>query len=177
MHKLRHSTHVPIRGHFLLQITETDGTVVDQREADNIMCAAGLTALAQAINWSGITDQNTNMGNAFAVSTLAPIWGAIGTGAATPIDTDTALVAEEARQTVLAGGTTASSHLTPGTVSWSFLFGFPSAAEVITECGIFVQGTSVAGSGLLLDHATISPSVTQSTTQLATLVVTFSFGN
>lgn len=160
----------------MLQVQPDESTTVD-----NVMCVNGLGLLVQALNWSGVEDQNANMGSPFSTTYLAPLYGAVGTGNTAVVDTDTQLTAESTnspRTTVTAGATQNASHLNPSAVSWSFIFGLPvSGSTVVAEAGLFGQATSVANSGQIIDHALISPTVTQGPTQLMTLIVTLSFGN
>ena len=130
------------------------------------------------MNYFGVVDQNSNMGSPFAYQDLTPLYGAIGTSNTAPTDADTQLGAEASRAVVYAGATSAAiSGGTDATVTWSFFYGIPNAQVIIAECGVFVNATSTANSGTLLDHALISPTVTQSTSQTCTLSVTFSIGN
>ena len=61
-----------------------------------------------------------------------------------------------------------------------FVFFYPTSVSpwVMTECGVFVSGsstaTSVANTGLLLNHAVFG-AVTKTAAQTATLLATFSF--
>src|ERR1700747_2130540 len=122
------------------------------------------------------------MGNAFIYQDLTPIYGAIGTGNTTPTDSDTQLTAEvtpseNGRAVVYAGATgAAAGGGIDATVTWSFFYPIPSSNIVIAECGIFVNATSTTNSGTLLDHALISPTVTQTTSQTCTLALTISLG-
>lgn len=170
-----------IRGHFVFTTYDADGNKVNEGRGDNTMCAVGLTTLAQVINYFGVLDQNSNMGNPFVYQDLTPIYGAIGTGATTPTDSDTQLTSEVAapngRNIVYAGGTSpASGGGTDATWTWNFFFGIPSGSIVIAECGVFVNATSTINSGTLLDHSLITPAVTQTTAETATLSITFSIG-
>ena len=146
------------------------------------MCAAGLTVLAQCINWIGVSDQNPTMGNPFIAQDFTPIYGAIGTSATAPTDGDTQLTAEvtpntSGRAIVYAGATGAAiAGGTDAQWTWSFFYGIPSGSITVAECGVFVNATSTTNNGTLLDHALVSPTVTQSTAQTLTMSVTFSIG-
>ena len=157
----------------LALLTEPDETSVN----DNIFCTAGLNQLVSALNWSGIEDQNVNMGSPFTPSFLAPIWGAVGTGSTAVTSSDTILTTEAERAYVAAGGTTGGSASNNPAVQWLFLIPVPLVSTVIAEAGVFVIASAVAGSGLLLDHSLISPTVTQGTSQLCTLSASFTWGN
>lgn len=154
---------------------------VERVEVQNVLCVNGLGILVSAINWSAIEDQNANMGSPFSTTYLAPIYGAVGTGNTAVVDTDTKLTTESTntvRAIAIAGATSAASHSNPATVAWSFIFGLPvSGSTVVAEAGVFVQATATADSGSILDHALISPTVTQTSTQILTVVATFSVGN
>lgn len=166
-----------LRGHFVLRTIDGDtGLVVAEREADNILCAAGLTVLVQALNWAAIEDQNVNMGSPFVPTYLAPLYCAIGTGVTAVADTDVALTAEYARTVAEDASTQGASHLNDATVAWAFLFGFPAVAQVITEVGLFAQALNVPGTGSMLDHALIA-GLPWAINQLLTALVTFSIGN
>lgn len=149
-------------------------------EADNILCVAGLSLFAAAVLWAGLEDVNASLGSPFSASYLAPIYGAVGTGTTTPADTDIGLTAEStnsARQPVISGAIQNASHGNPATVAWAFLFGLPLASVTVAEAGIFAQATSTVNNGSLLDHALISPTVTQSTLNLLSATCTISVGN
>ncbi len=156
----------------------------------NIMCINGLTVLVAALVWSGVEDQNANIGSPYSPTFLAPMWGAVGVGTVTnttapingstpAVQADTTLISEVARAVVSAGGSTAAGSATAATVTWLFLIPAPVSNISITEAGIFVGGTatSTPGSGQLLDHAILSAPVAQTTAQIATLSVQIAIGN
>jgi hypothetical protein len=152
-----------------------DGTVRDRREGFNVVCTAGYTALAAALVWSGIQDQAANLG-VTSPTYLTPLWGAVGSGAGTPAESDTALFSELGRQTVGAG---APSPATPSIAAeTTFLFYFPQQLSVwtVTEAGAFAGGTSAAGSGTLLDHWAFSPVITVPTTDTLLLEIALLLG-
>jgi hypothetical protein len=168
-----------LHGRFTLR-TFRDGLVSAERTADNILCAAGLSVLVTAVNWSAVEDQNGAMGNPFSITYLAPILGALGSGSGTPAATDTALFSELSygdytRQVVSAAGTTAATGSNPGSIVWEFFFPTTAEAWTITECGVFVTATTSSGS--LFDHAIISPSVTKPAGETALLQIVISLGN
>jgi hypothetical protein len=166
-----------IHGTLTFSTLNDDGSVCDSATSDNIICYTGLNVMLPALLWDFIEDQNTTMGSPFSVAYCAPIMGAVGTGVATPADSDVALVTEVARAQVMAAGITNGSAGIDGYLSFSFLFGLPGSNYSIIEAGVFLQGAAaVPGSGSLFDHATLA-AVSWSTTQLATLVAQFSFGN
>jgi hypothetical protein len=168
----------------LLEVADADQHV----EADNIMCVNGLTQMIQAMLWSSIADQNANMGSPYDATFMYPVYGAIGTGTVTntgppinssnpPAATDTTLIIEQARTIVASAGATNASIGGDPEIVWSFLFGAPVAPATITEAGVFLCATIAVNNGFLLDHALISPTVAQSTSQLLTLTVDITVGN
>ena len=154
---------------------------VSRQTEHNILCNIGLNQLAAAILWAGIVDQNANMGSTFVYTDLTPMYGAIGTGDVTtvpPSANDTQLVAEIptlGRSVVVTAGATAGFSTFNPSVTWQFLLPINVAGAVLTECGIFVNASSLINSGALLNHAAIT--VTQSSTQLVSLTVTITVGN
>lgn len=154
-------------------------TPVEEVTARNTLCNAGLNALVQAIMWDGIVDQNSNMGTPFSYFDLTPMYGAIGNAVSpTPAQTDTQLTAEIAtygRAVVVAAGVTSGFSTFNPSVTWQFLLPVNPAGASITECGIFANASSAANSGSLLNHAAVS--ITQSVSQLVSLVVTITVGN
>lgn len=157
----------------LLEVADADQEV----EADNIMCVNGLSQMIQSLLWSSIADQNANMGSPYDATFMYPIYGAIGTDATTPTSTDTQLTAEEARAICASAGMTNASVGGNPQLVWSFLFPAPGSNQTIAEAGVFLCATSTVNIGLLLDHALISPTVSQSTSQLLTLTVDITVGN
>lgn len=153
-------------------------TPVEEATAHNTLCNVGLDVLVQAIMWAGIVDQNVNMGSPFSYSDLTAMYGAIGTGniGGTPAAaTDTQLLTEYERAVVVSAGVTSGFSTFNPSVTWQFLLGATGSATTITECGIFVNASSAANSGALLNHAAVS--VSQSTTQLVSLAVQITVGN
>lgn len=166
---------IPLNGRLSISVIRPDGTVRDRREGKNVVCTAGYTAIAAALVWSGIEDQAANLG-VTSPFYLAPLWGAVGSGSGTPVNGDTTLFSELGRQTVGAG---ASSPATSSIAAEStFLFYFPQQLSVwtITEAGAFAGGTSLAGSGTMLDHWAFSPSVTVPITDTVLLQVSLLAG-
>ena len=157
----------------LLEVADADQVV----DADNIMCVNGLSQLIQSVLWSSIADQNTNMGQPYTASYMYPIYGAVGTGTTAVTSNDTQLTTEAARAICASAGVTNASVSTDPEVVWSFLFGAPGSALTIAEAGVFLCATSTTNNGLLLDHALITPTVAQSTSQLLTLTVVITMGN
>lgn len=167
-----------IHGRLSLTVVRPDGTIRDHREGDNVMCTAGLTAIASALVWSGVQDQAAALGLT-SPSYLTPLWGAVGSGAGSVAASDTALFTELGRQTVGAGASGPATASIPASVTWLFYFPQPPTTWVVTEAGVFANGSSVAGSpataGVLLDHWAVSPSVTVPATDTLILQSSFSF--
>ena len=157
----------------LLEVADADQEV----EADNTMCVNGLTQMIQALLWSSIADQNANMGSPYDATFMYPIYGAIGTSATSPLSTDVNLTVEEARTICASAGTTNASSGGNPQIVWAFLFGAPGGNQTIAEAGVFLCATATPNNGFLLDHALISPTVSQTTSQLLTLTVDITIGN
>lgn len=166
-----------INGYLSLTVLRPDGTVRDYREGANTMCTAGLTAIMAALVWSGIQDQATALG-VTSPTYLTPLWGAVGNGTPAPTAADTALTSELGRQTVGAGAATPATSSLSAQATWSFYFPQPSVTWVISEAGVFANGSATAGSpataGVLLDHWAVSPAVTVPTTDTCLLQASFS---
>lgn len=168
----------------LLEVADADQHV----EADNIMCVNGLSQMIQSLLWASIADQNANMGSPYDATYMYPVYGAIGTGTVTnltppingsnpPAATDSTLITEQARTIIASGGTTNASVGGNPEIVWSFLFAAPVSPQTISEAGVFLCATSTVNNGFLLDHALITPTVAQSTSQLLTLTVDITVGN
>jgi hypothetical protein len=166
---------VGIRGHLSLLVVRPDGSIRDRRDGDNVMCTAGFTALAAALVWSGIQDQAAELG-VTSPTYLTPLWGAVGSGAGVPAKADTALSAELGRQTVGAGASSPATPSVAAEATWLFYFPQPPSTWTVTEAGVFAAGTSVAGSGTLLDHWAFSPSVSVPTSDTLILQVSLGIG-
>ena len=151
----------------------------ETRVSHNILCDNGLTLLTSAIAWSCGEDQNANMGAPMPSAGIyaAPIYGAIGTGTGTPAGHDATLFTENSRGVVTGAGYAAAYYPSPALFSWLFLFPIPTTALTISECGVFFQATATPASGQLFNHALISPTITQSTTQIFTLNISIAIGN
>lgn len=152
-----------------------DEQVHDRREGDNVMCTAGVTALAGALMWAGIQDQAANLG-VTTPTYLTPLWGAYGTGTApvTVSASDTALAVEGSRTTVGAGASVPATSSLPAQLTWLFYFPQPSSTITITEAGVFVNATGATGAGILLDHWAFSPTLPVPTTDTVLLQASFS---
>jgi hypothetical protein len=109
---------------------------------------------------------------AFA-STLGIGWGEIGTGATTPVNTDTALTTPTNRAPV-------SYAADLGFNEAQIQFFFPDAAltnGTYTEFGTFIGGSSSIGSGNMFNHALFASAYSKSAGTDTTVEVDFSFSN
>lgn len=162
-----------VHGRLELTVVRRDGTVREHVVGDNVMCTDGLTALAQALVWSGIQDQAASLGVTNATY-LTPMYGAVGNGAGVPAAADTALFSELGRQTVGAGAYSPATPGIPASVTWLFYFPSPAVTWNLTEAGVFVNAGSAAGSGAMLDHWAFSPNVSVPTADTLILQASFS---
>ncbi|WAL67153.1 hypothetical protein ORV05_05015 [Amycolatopsis cynarae] len=164
-----------LRGRLRLLVLDEDNRVVDEREGDNVICTTGYTALAAALVWSGVQDQATNLG-VTNPTYLAPLYGAVGSGAGTPAKADTALFSELGRQVVGAGAASPATASIAAQATWLFYFPSPTTTWTVTEAGLFAGATATAGSGSMIDHWAFTPSVTISTTNALILQVSLLLG-
>ncbi len=164
-----------LRGRLTLTALHPDGSVADRREGDNVVCTTGYSALAAALVWSGIEDQAANLG-VTAATYLTPLYGAVGSGAGTPVKADTTLFSELGRQAVSGGGATPASSTIAAAATWLFYFPSPASTWTVTEAGLFAGATSASGSGSMIDHWAFSPTLTLPTTQTLVLQVSLLLG-
>jgi hypothetical protein len=167
-----------IHGRLSIKVVDPDGNQVDYREGDNIMCTNGVTVIANALVWSGIQDQATNLG-VTTPTFLTPLWGAVGSGTTTPTAADTLLTAELARVTVGAGSSTPATPSIAAETIWTFYFPTPATSYTVGEAGVFANGTSNGGSvataGTMLDHWVFTPTVTVTNPNTLILQAVFNF--
>jgi hypothetical protein len=165
-----------IKGRLSLIVVDPDGNEIDRRDGDNVMCTAGLTAIANAMVWSGIQDQAANLGLTNPTY-LTPLWGAIGSSTTAATAADTLLGAELARVTVGAGSSTPATPTIPAQTIWTFYFPTPATSYTVGEAGVFANGSSVAvnpaTAGTLLDHWVFTPTVAVSNPNTLILQATF----
>lgn len=166
-------TQLNLHGRLSLTVLDADGIVKDYREGDNVMCTAGLTAIAQSLVWSGIEDQAGNIGVTTATY-LTPLWGAVGSGTGTVDAADTQLFTELSRQTVGAGASTPATPSINAQTTWLFYFPSPGTTWTVTEAGVFANASSTANSGTMMDHWLFSPTVTVTTSDTLILQANFS---
>jgi hypothetical protein len=106
-------------------------------------------------------------------SSLGIAWGEIGTGTATPMNTDTALSTPTNRATVSYG-------VDSGFNEAQVQFFFPDsvlANETYYEFGSFIGGSSTIGSGNLFNHALFASPYSKSAGTDTTVEIDFSFAN
>lgn len=151
-----------------------DGTVRDQREGSNVVCATGYSAIAAALSYSGVQDVASSLGVDPAY--LTPLYGAVGDGSGTASNGDTALWSELGRQQVSATAWSPATTSVAAVCTWLFYFGSPLTAWTVTEAGAFTGADSTAGSGSMLDHWAFSPSLSVPTTDTLILEVELGFG-
>jgi hypothetical protein len=160
-----------MHGLMRLQVHE-DGRLIDERVTPNLMCSAGYNQLVASVVWSAAQDVNAQMGGTAPTQVLYPVYGAVGSASPTPLSSDTQLGTELGRATL--------SEANYSALVAQFVFFYPTTASpwVMTECGVFVSGSSTATStlntGLLLNHAVFA-GATKTAAQTATLLATFTF--
>lgn len=153
--------------HGVYRITRRDqhGQIVSRNEYRNTICTTGKATIARFLNGE--------------ISSVAPVYGAIGTGAPTaPLTTvdpsDTQLWAEVSQANTGRVQLAANSRAT-NVLTWDFFWttsqGQPSGGtSVLTEAAVFLLASVTPGSGSLLSHVVISE--TKSVSE--TLTVEFS---
>lgn len=171
--ELNVSEGIALKGRLSLTVFDVEGNVVDYRAGDNVTTTVGLTAFAAALVWSGIEDQATNLG-VTSPTFLAPLYGAVGSGAGTVSTSDTQLFTELGRTTVSAGASSPATVSINALTTWQFYFPPPASTWTVTEAGVFANATAATNNGTLLDHWAFSSSVTVSTTNTLLLQVAFS---
>lgn len=114
------------------------GEKVDERVSGNLIVTSGLNVLASALNWAFVQNYNTGWGNPFssASGNLGDVFGAVGSGVATPVAADQSLGNEIGRE-ILSTGTNTSNVLT-----YQFFFGTSVANGTISEVGVFANATN-----------------------------------
>lgn len=165
-----------IKGRLSLIVVDPEGNEIDRREGDNVMCTAGLTAIANSLVWSGVQDQAANLG--LTVPTyLTPLWGAIGSSTTPATAADTLLGAELARVTVGAGSSAPATPSIAAQTIWTFYFPTPATSYTVGEAGVFANGSSLAvnpaTAGTLLDHWVFSPTISVTNPNTLILQATF----
>lgn len=166
---------IEIHGLFTLTVKDRHGDIRDHRVGENIVCTNGFTQIAQALMWSGVQDQASNLGIT-TPTYLTPLYGAVGSGAGTVAKSDVALFSELGRQPVGGAAASPASSTIAAQVTWLFYFNNPSVTWTVTEAGVFAGATSTAGSGFMMDHWAFSPSVTVPTTDSLICQLSLTFG-
>ena len=147
-----------IKGHFLLEMRDTEGRVVETRDLDNLVTSAGKAAIAGLVG---------NTGSVGAFGYLA-----VGTGSTAASVDDTALGAEistnglgRAAATVSRATTTVTNDTLQLSVTWT-----ATGASAVTELGAF----NAASDGVMLGRQVFSAINTSNGFQL-TLTYKFQF--
>lgn len=164
-----------LEGRLSLTVFRPDGSVRDERHGKNLVTTAGFGVLAGALVWSGIQDQGASLGVP-APTYLTPLFGAVGNGSGAVSEADTALFSELSRQTVGAGASSPATSSIAAQATWLFYFPSPAATWTVTEAGAFANGTSVSGSGTMIDHWAFSPAVSVPVTDTLLLQVSVLLG-
>jgi hypothetical protein len=164
-----------LEGHLKLTVLRPDGSVREERTGKNVITTAGFGVLAGALVWAGIQDQAANLG-VTSPTTLTPLYGAVGDGAGTPAETDTALFSEISRQTVGAGASSPATSSIAAQATFLFYFPSPTVTWTVTEAGAFANATSDSGSGTMIDHWAFSPAVSVPTSDTVLLQVSLLLG-
>ncbi|QGH73497.1 MAG: hypothetical protein [Siphoviridae sp. ctvD11] len=115
-------------------------------KSHNVVCNLGKNAVAARLN------------NETTYTTIINE-GAVGTGTATPLATDTQLGTENTRFTLTSNYRSRTNNVT----TLEFYFSPSQANTHLTEFGAFIDGTGAANSGQMFNHATID--VTKVSTQ------------
>lgn len=154
MEKLIINSEMKIKGHFkaILQDASTNEIVLE-KSVDNLVVSVAKNGFAKLLaGETGFTGQ---------VNYLA-----VGTGADTPSATDTQLVTELARTTIVGGTLSRTNNV----VSMEFYFSPTEANGNIKEVGAFIDATATANSGIMFDRALLD--VTKTVTNSLTLIFT-----
>lgn len=134
-----------VHGRLSLEVQDAEtGRVVARRSSPNLIVSAGLTALAQAMNWAFIQEYNSTWGNPYSSTSgdLGPVYGAVGTSSTAPTASDVALGFEVGRQLVT------NSAFGGGILTLSFFMPTSVGNGSIVESGVFV------GAGLVMPTLT-----------------------
>lgn len=166
---------LPAAGRLSATVLRPDGTVRDRRDGTNVITISGYTLLAQALVWSGIQDQAANLGITNSTF-LTPLYGAVGSGAGTPLMTDARLFSELGRQTVGGGAASPATSSIPSEAVWLFYFPSPATTWTVTEAAIFGNATSAVNSGTMVNHWAFSPSISVPTSDTLLLQVGLELG-
>lgn len=160
---------------FTARLLDRHGQPISERRGHNMMMANGLTAIAESLMWSGVEDVADSAGISGPIY-LAPLWGAIGSGTQTPVQTLTALRTETTRAQVSSAAYSAASGSGSASVTYLFYYPGPSTAWTITEAGLFSSASATAGSGTMLDYWQFSPSLVVQTPNSLVLQATATIG-
>ena len=139
---MRLHSQPPLGGHGHLSVTLRDaatGRIEDRAEADNVIVTSGLNAIAPALNWAFIQNQNTAWGNPYAASSgnLGNVYGLVGTSNTAPSSGQTALAQEIGRALVTNSATFGAQ------VTLDFFFPPQNANGTIYELGTALSANYV----------------------------------
>lgn len=154
------------------------GDLVDSRSSKNLIVTSGLNVIASALNWAFIQNYNSGWGSPFASTSgnLGDIYGAVGTGVATPVAGDIALGNEIGRELVTTGTDSAN------VLTYQFFFPTTAGNGTVTEMGVFVQASTqqvTLSSGLTLNQTYTSLAVSATTATIpasSTLIINYGAG-
>lgn len=142
---------VQVRGTWIFIWTDEDGNEIKRREDRNLVVSSGIYALAAMI--IGELPQTCS------------VWVALGTGTTAPVTTNTKLESESVRKAV----TTKTRN--NGEIIYRFYFLTGEAVGDFTEWGVFLEGTSMAGSGRLLNRLVPAGGVSKDSNENLTVEV------
>lgn len=113
-----------VSGQLHLASYDLTGALVRQARANNVVCNNGLTDLATAIGWAGVSDQGALVGATPA--SLTPLYGAIGTGTDPPYSVT--------GTTTAGSDTITATSATGGIVAGMLIYGpgMPSHTSVVS---------------------------------------------
>lgn len=154
------------------------GELIESGSSKNLIVTSGLNAIASALNWAFIQNYNTGWGSPFSSATgnLGDVFGAVGTGVATPVAGDTAL-GNEIGRVIVTTGTDSANVLT-----YQFFFPTTAGNGTVTEMGVFVNASTqqvTLATGLTLNQTYTSLSVTATTATIpasSTLIINYGAG-
>lgn len=154
------------------------GELVESGSSKNLIVTSGLNAIASALNWAFIQNYNAGWGNPFssASGNLGDVFGAVGTGVATPAAADIAL-GNEIGRVIVTTGTDSANVLT-----YQFFFPTTAGNGTVTEMGVFVNASAqqvTLTTGLTLNQTYTSLAVTATSATIpasSTLIINYGAG-
>lgn len=143
--------HIQIKGTWTFIWSDENGKELRRQVEENLVVTTGLIAYAMII--AGTLDQT------------CAAWCALGTGTTAAAAGDTALETESTRKVV----TTKTTN--SGTIIYRTYFLTGEAVGDYTEWGIFLEATSLAGSGRLLNRLVPTGGVSKDSNENLTVEV------